>query len=145
MTIIDYHHFEFSSIGTGLVSQNFLFDPLFCCVSLVDSSMIHAIIICHSIGLGEMATISAVLYANTSHPELKAAYPNWSDRCKQVLKKWRALPQERKGPFLQQARDNRSALRMKKAQQVSQFVHNVICHVIFENFAVGPLSNLHLN
>lgn len=73
-----------------------------------------------------MATISAVLYANTNHPELKISYPNWSDRCKQILKKWRALPQEKKGPFLQQARDNRSALRMKKAQQVSCFVY-VLC------------------
>lgn len=70
-----------------------------------------------------MATISAVLYANTNHPELKVAYPNWSDRCKQILKKWRALQTEKKAPFLQQARDNRSALRMKKAQQVSPVVH----------------------
>lgn len=70
-----------------------------------------------------MATISAVLYANTNHQELKSNYPIWSDRCKQILKKWRALPQEKKAPFLQQARDNRSALRMKKAQQVSCFVY----------------------
>lgn len=82
-----------------------------------------------------MATISAVLYANTNHPELKISYPNWSDRCKQILKKWRALPQEKKGPFLQQARDNRSALRMKKAQQVSCFVYVCVLHVIF-----GPLE-----
>jgi hypothetical protein len=43
----------------------------------------------------------------------------WSDRYKQILKKWRALPSDRKAPFLQQARENRAALRMKKAQQVS--------------------------
>jgi len=42
----------------------------------------------------------------------------WADRYKQILKKWRALPSERKAPFLQQARENRAALRMKKAQQV---------------------------
>jgi [histone H3]-lysine4 N-trimethyltransferase MLL3 len=69
--------------------------------------------------LGDMATISAVLYANINHPELKQEYPTWSDRCKQVLKKWRALSTEKKAPYLQQARDNRSALRMKKSQQVS--------------------------
>lgn len=69
--------------------------------------------------LDEMATISAVLYANTSHPELKIDYPNWNERCKQILKKWRALSTDKKAPFLQKARDNRSALRMKKAQHVS--------------------------
>ena len=68
-----------------------------------------------------MATISSVLYANTNHPELKTNYPIWSDRCKQISKKWRALSNEKKAPFLQQARDNRSALRMKKAQQVSNY------------------------
>ncbi|XP_059056838.1 histone-lysine N-methyltransferase 2C-like [Achroia grisella] len=67
--------------------------------------------------LGSAATISAVLYANTNHPEWKTEYPNWVDRCKQILKKWRALPSEQKTPYLQRARDNRSAIRMKKAQQ----------------------------
>lgn len=71
-----------------------------------------------SIGLGSAATISAVLYANTNHPEWKTEFPNWVDRCKQILKKWRALPAEQKAPYLQQARDNRSAIRMRKAQQV---------------------------
>ncbi|XP_017462428.1 PREDICTED: histone-lysine N-methyltransferase 2C isoform X1 [Rhagoletis zephyria] len=67
--------------------------------------------------LGEMATISAVLYANTQHPELKQMYPNWNDRCKQILKRWRSLSNEKKAPFLQQAKDNRSALRMRRSQQ----------------------------
>ncbi|KAI8424060.1 hypothetical protein MSG28_002687 [Choristoneura fumiferana] len=67
--------------------------------------------------LGPAATISAVLYANTNHPEWKTEFPNWVDRCKQILKKWRALPSEQKAPYLQRARDNRSAIRMKKAQQ----------------------------
>lgn len=69
--------------------------------------------------LDEMATISAVLYANTNLPELKNDFPVWTERCKQILKKWRALSTEEKAPFLQKARDNRSALRMKKAQHVS--------------------------
>ncbi|XP_037946845.1 histone-lysine N-methyltransferase 2C [Teleopsis dalmanni] len=67
--------------------------------------------------LGEMATISAVLYANTQFPELKQTYPNWNDRCKQILKKWRSLPTEKKAPFLQHAKDNRSALRLQRIQQ----------------------------
>lgn len=70
-----------------------------------------------------MSTISAVLYANQNHSELKMEYPQWSDRYKQIMKKWRALSSDKKAPYLQRARDNRSAqqaqLRTKKAQQVS--------------------------
>lgn len=92
--------------------------------------------------LDEMATISAVLYANTNHPELKVELPNWSDRSKQILKKWRALPTEKKAPYLQKARDNRSALRMKKVQHVSTgsktcfFVITQICfrYILFVMF-----------
>lgn len=65
-----------------------------------------------------MATISSVLYCNMSHPELKTEYPNWNDRWKQISKRWRLLSNEEKQPFLQQARDNRSASKMKKTQQV---------------------------
>lgn len=72
--------------------------------------------------LGDMSTISAVLYANQNHPELKIEYPHWPDRYKQIMKKWRALSADKKQPYLQRARDNRSAqqaqLRTKKAQQV---------------------------
>jgi hypothetical protein len=68
-------------------------------------------------GLGSGATISAVLYANMNHPEWKTEFPNWSDRYKQILKKWRTLSSDQKSPYLQKARDNRSALRMKKQQQ----------------------------
>lgn len=72
--------------------------------------------------LGTGSTISMVLYANMNHPEWKTEYPQWQDRCKQILKKWRALTTEAKTPYLQKARDNRSALRMKKAQQVSPYI-----------------------
>ncbi|CAH0559006.1 unnamed protein product [Brassicogethes aeneus] len=67
--------------------------------------------------LCDKATISAVLYANVKHPEWKSEYPIWTDRYKQILKKWRTLSQDQKAPFLQQARDNRSQQRMKKTQQ----------------------------
>lgn len=73
-----------------------------------------------------LATISAVLYANTNHPELKVDYPNWNERYKQILKKWRALSNERKTPYLQKARENRSCL--KKSQQVSnRFRVIIVC------------------
>lgn len=78
-----------------------------------------------------MSTISAVLYANQNHPELKADYPQWSDRYKQIMKKWRALSADKKAPYLQRARDNRSAqqaqARTKKAQQVRTIV-SFICN-----------------
>ncbi|XP_052870721.1 uncharacterized protein LOC128276290 [Anopheles cruzii] len=70
--------------------------------------------------LGDMATISSVLYCNMRHPELKGEYPNWNERWKQISKRWRLLSNEEKQPFLQQARDNRSASKMKKTQQVPQ-------------------------
>jgi hypothetical protein len=56
----------------------------------------------------------------------------WADRYKQILKKWRALPSDRKAPFLQQARENRAALRMKRAQQVSESMF-----VLFVNSLCG--------
>lgn len=78
--------------------------------------------------------MASVLYANMKHPELKIQYPNWNDRCKQIFKKWRALSTEDKAPFLSKARDNRSALRMKKAQQVSPsqacFYPHIFCPYI---------------
>lgn len=67
-------------------------------------------------GLNDKATISAVLYANINHPELKRDYPEWNDRCKQILKKWRALSNEKKPPYLTKAKENRNAL--KKMTQV---------------------------
>lgn len=90
--------------------------------------------------LEEMATISAVLYSNTNHPELKIDYPNWTDRCKQILKKWRALTTEKKAPYLQMARDNRSALRMKKAQQVCV---NCVCVWLCESDKIKELKRNH--
>lgn len=83
----------------------------------------------NKLGLDHLATISAVLYANTNHPEFKIEYPNWNERCKQILKKWRALSTEKKAPYLQKARENRSCL--KKAQQVSDKKTNTILFALF--------------
>jgi hypothetical protein len=46
----------------------------------------------------------------------------WAERSKQIAKIWRGLPAEARAPFLQQARENRAASRMQKAQQVRLFV-----------------------
>lgn len=38
------------------------------------------------------------------------------DRAKQMVKAWNSLSQEQQAPFFQQARDNQTALRIKRAQ-----------------------------
>ncbi|XP_050538533.1 histone-lysine N-methyltransferase 2D-like isoform X4 [Daktulosphaira vitifoliae] len=68
--------------------------------------------------LGHKASISAVLYANLTHPEWKKEFPSWPERSRQILKKWRTLSPEQKAPFLLKARENRTNLRQKKAQQI---------------------------
>ncbi|XP_071888107.1 histone-lysine N-methyltransferase 2D isoform X5 [Anas platyrhynchos] len=54
--------------------------------------------------LGELSTISPVLYANMNFPNLKQDYPglpDWSSRCKQIMKLWRKVPATDKAPYLQ--------------------------------------------
>ncbi|RZF48821.1 hypothetical protein LSTR_LSTR003201, partial [Laodelphax striatellus] len=73
--------------------------------------------------LGSGATISAVLYANMNHPEWRTEYPVWSERCKQIIKKWRTLPLEKRSPYVQQARENRTNMRLKKPQDPEKNPH----------------------
>ncbi|XP_035595855.2 histone-lysine N-methyltransferase 2D-like isoform X2 [Oncorhynchus keta] len=70
--------------------------------------------------LGEMSTISPVLYANTNFPTLRRDYPDWSSRCKQIMKIWRKISAADKVPFLQKAKDNRAAQRINKAQKQAE-------------------------
>lgn len=90
------------------------------------------------------ATISCVLYANTNHPELRNEFPIWADRFKQILKKWRALSTEQKAPYLAKARENRSAIRMKKAQQVRQIIFIInLSHILaFSLLRVTIMMNI---
>ena len=64
--------------------------------------------------LGENATIAMILYSNKNHPNLKTDYPNWSDRMKQIAKIWKNLPNDSRQPYVQQARENRTASRVNK-------------------------------
>ncbi|KAF0289422.1 Histone-lysine N-methyltransferase 2D [Amphibalanus amphitrite] len=66
----------------------------------------------HDMSLGEAATISPVLYANHKHPELLTEFPAVADRVRQIMKIWRALSPESKQPYLQKAKDNRSASKV---------------------------------
>ncbi|XP_029450516.1 histone-lysine N-methyltransferase 2D isoform X3 [Rhinatrema bivittatum] len=70
--------------------------------------------------LGELSTISPVLYANMNFPNLKQDYPDWSTRCKQIMKLWRKVPATDKAPYLQKAKDNRAAHRISKVQKQAE-------------------------
>ena len=70
--------------------------------------------------LGENATIAMILYANVNHPNLKADYPKWEERIKQIAKIWKNLPNEKRVPFVTKARENRTANRMNRGP-VSRF------------------------
>ena len=65
--------------------------------------------------LGDQATIAMILYANQNHPELKQSHPLWADRHKQITKIWKGLPNEKRQPYVQQARENRTQSRMNKS------------------------------
>ncbi|XP_053706506.1 histone-lysine N-methyltransferase 2D isoform X2 [Synchiropus splendidus] len=70
--------------------------------------------------LGELSTISPVLYANTNFPNLKQDHPDWASRCKQIMKIWRKVSAADKVPYLQKAKDNRAAQRINKAQKQAE-------------------------
>ncbi|KAI1229823.1 Histone-lysine N-methyltransferase 2D, partial [Lamprotornis superbus] len=73
--------------------------------------------------LGELSTISPVLYANMNFPNLKQDYPDWSSRCKQIMKLWRKVPATDKAPYLQKAKDNRAAHRINKVQKAESQIN----------------------
>ena len=62
--------------------------------------------------LGDQATIAMILYSNKNYQNLKSEYPVWTDRIKQIARIWKSLPNERRQPYVQQARENRTASRM---------------------------------
>jgi hypothetical protein len=47
-----------------------------------------------------------ILYANQNHPTLKTEYPIWADRIKQIAKIWKNLPNDKRQPNVQAAREN---------------------------------------
>ena len=55
-----------------------------------------------------------ILYANQNHPYLKTGYPIWDHRIKQISKVWMNLPNDKRQPYVQAARENRTASRMNK-------------------------------
>ena len=55
-----------------------------------------------------------ILYANQNHPYLKTGYPIWDHHIKQISKVWENLPNDKRQPFVQAARENRTASDMNK-------------------------------
>ena len=47
-----------------------------------------------------------ILNANQNHPNLKTKYPTWADRIKQIAKIWKNLPNDKRQPYVQAAREN---------------------------------------
>ncbi|TSP79504.1 Histone-lysine N-methyltransferase 2D [Bagarius yarrelli] len=93
--------------------------------------------------LGNLSTISPVLYANINFPNLKHDYPDWASRCKQIMKIWRKVSAPDKVPFLQKAKDNRAAQRISKAQKQAE--SQVLRPVKTEPVRIkGERPNLHL-
>ncbi|CAN9516118.1 unnamed protein product [Ophioblennius macclurei] len=93
--------------------------------------------------LGELSTISPVLYANTNFPNLKQDYPDWASRCKQIMKIWRKVSAADKAPYLQKAKDNRAAQRINKAQKQAE---SQVCRPVKTEpqRVKGERPNLHL-
>ncbi|XP_068610398.1 histone-lysine N-methyltransferase 2D [Brachionichthys hirsutus] len=93
--------------------------------------------------LGELSTISPVLYANTNFPTLKKDYPDWANRCKQIMKIWRKVSATDKVPYLQKAKDNRAAQRINKAQRQAE---SQVCRPVKTEpgLVKGERPNLHL-
>ncbi|GAU93598.1 hypothetical protein RvY_05517 [Ramazzottius varieornatus] len=70
--------------------------------------------------LGEMATLSAVLYANVTQPDLKVNFPEWPERYKQIQKLWRKASTEDKKPYTAKARENAKLSKSVKAQKIKE-------------------------
>ena len=64
--------------------------------------------------LGDQATIAMILNANQNHHNLKTEYPIWADRIKKIAKIWKKMPNEKRQPYVQAARENRTASCMNK-------------------------------
>ena len=81
--------------------------------------------------LGDQATIAMILYSNQNHPELKSQYPEWKDRIKQIAKIWKNLPNDKRQPYVQNARENRTASRMNKQVNTSIFFDTLMYILIY--------------
>ena len=71
-----------------------------------------------------------ILYANQNHPYLKTGYPIWAHRIKQISKVWKNLPNDMRQPYVQAARENRTASDMNKQVRFFFTFKNAIKYII---------------
>jgi hypothetical protein len=70
--------------------------------------------------MGDMATVTAVLYANMKHPDLLQKFPEFSERYKQMVKLWRKVSTDERKFYLIRARENRASTKATKAQKTKE-------------------------
>ena len=75
-----------------------------------------------------------ILYTNQNHPNLKTEYPIWADRIKQIAKIWKNLPNDKRQPYVQAARENRTASRMNKQVRFILFLSKMPLIVLRKNY-----------
>ena len=75
-----------------------------------------------------------ILYTNQNHPNLKTEYPIWADRIKQIAKIWKNLPNDKRQPYVQAARENRTASRMNKQVRFTFFLSKMPLIVLRKNY-----------
>ena len=75
-----------------------------------------------------------ILNANRNHPTLKTKYPTWADRIKQIAKIWMNFPNDKRQPYVQAARENRTASRMNKQVRFILFLSKMPLIVLRKNY-----------
>jgi hypothetical protein len=78
-----------------------------------------------------------ILYANMNHTNLRAEYPTWPERIKQIAKIWKNLPNDKRVPYVSRARENRTASRTNRPMGVSG-----CCAILLFLFNCPSLSSL---
>ena len=81
-----------------------------------------------------------ILNANQNHPNLKTEYPIWADRIKQIAKIWKNLPNDKRQPYVQAARENRTASRMNKQVRFTLFLSKMPLIVLRKNYILHQYS-----
>jgi hypothetical protein len=81
-----------------------------------------------------------ILYANMNHTNLRAEYPTWPERIKQIAKIWKNLPNDKRVPYVSRARENRTASRTNRPMGVSVSV--LLSFFFFLNVPLSSFSHL---
>ena len=81
-----------------------------------------------------------ILNANQNHLNLKTDYPLWAHRIKKIAKIWRDLPNDKRQPYIQAARENRTASPVDKQVRSTLFFQK--CYFYYEGTIFCIISQL---